>query len=88
MCLSTPEALLQYKRRKNKVDQFTSAEDYVERMCHQSGVVASTASGGAKYQVNLPRTNGAKPNNFDDFSIMARIEKRIESRSPQPKCSP
>jgi len=88
LCLNTPEGMLQYKKRIEKEEEFGSAEDYVERMCHQSGVVASMASSGAKYQVNLPRTNGAKPNNFDDYSVMARIERRIENRSSQPECSP
>ena len=82
--LGTPEGMLQYKKSNPKEDTFDSAEDYVERMCHESGVVASRASGGAQYQVNLPRTNGAKPNNFDDYSVMGRIERRIESRGSQP----
>merc|ERR1712166_498661 len=88
LCLNTPEGMLQFKKRMPKEDDFGSAEDYVERMCHESGVVASMASGAAKYQVNLPRTNGAKPNNFDDYSVMGRIERRIENRGSQPACSP
>jgi Ca2+-binding EF-hand superfamily protein len=77
LCMSTPEGMLQYKKRIAKQDDFESAEEYVDRISAVSGCSAERHA-HVLAPGPLPRTNGEMPNNFDNFSVIARQEALAE----------